>query len=127
MPVRVPKVTHDDVIRVVRRDFPPALADEALDILRGYAPEDDDDAQARVRLGILKLAGGDVGLLRQYAELAHIDFRDVLLNAEYPRYAEVVKESLEAGEDPEEVERRTGEEDWAQYQRWLGRRCEPLR
>lgn len=39
----------------------------------------------RVRLGILKAAKGDVAKVESYTELAIVDWRDLLVEAEYPR------------------------------------------
>lgn len=116
----VPKVSMADVERVVRRDFGPSGTEEVVAILDGFRGGSESGA-ARVRLAILKLSEGDLDLVGSYAEMARRDFRDVLLNAEYPRYADL---TWEKGEPPAHVARRAIEEDWAEYQRWLGRACE---
>lgn len=113
----VPKVSMADVERIVRRDFEPSRAGEVLAILDDYG----ERGAARVRLAILKLSEGDVDLVHTYTEMARGDFRDAVLSAEYPRYADL---AWGEGEPPDHVRRRAIEEDWAEYRTWLGRACE---
>lgn len=110
----VPSVTEADVQRVVRRDFPPEQVAEALAVLAQYR----DGENARVRLAVLKLAGGDLAALRREVAVACTDYRDVLAPAEYDRYLTAVPgpETL-----PEAEEAAVIEADWREYQEWLNR------
>ena len=56
----VPKVTREDVSRVIRREFPGNKPELILGILDGYGSEEWQPEKARVQLAILKLSHGDV-------------------------------------------------------------------
>lgn len=101
MPVR-----PEDKLRAL---FPEAAERaEARRILEEYG---DGKAEAeRVRLAILKLAGGDLAELRRVTDAALLDYRDVLGWAEFP---ETMRRGA-GGSDPEVAER-----DRAQFLRWL--------
>ena len=114
----IPKVTDDDVMRVARRDFPSQHIDEVLTVLARYGEGDGSAAVPRVRLAILKLAGGNLERLRVQVETALSDFRDVLAFAEYPQYFARVTGA--ADQSREEVQRII-DADWNQYQEWLQR------
>lgn len=85
----------------------------ALAILDEYQSDGSDPS--RVQLGVLKLAAGDITALRRVIETAKYDYRDVLANAEYPRY------SREIGfrDVSESVRQAVIDEDWRQYDNWL--------
>lgn len=72
----------------------------------------------RVRLAVLKLAAGSVTQLRSHIEIAKIDYRDVLAAAEYPSY---MKRDPDIGRLSPGERAQIIEDDWRQYQRWLGR------
>jgi hypothetical protein len=111
----VPDVTADDVKRVVRRDFPDSQSEEAMAVLNGYSSQW-RIAAARVQLGALKLADGDIESLRRHVAAANQDYRDVLTAAEYPGYWKATSSlySLPAGEH-----QRLMDADWRQYEAWL--------
>ncbi len=109
----VPRVSREDVERVVRRDFPPSQHAEVLRILDGYQSNEPH----RVHLAVLKLADSDLRKVRQWVDEANEDFRDVIVPAEYPEYARKVR-SLDT---PDDVRRETIQRDWAQYEAWLRR------
>ena len=71
--------------RVLARLFPePTLRREVLDILEVYGREDFHQEVERVRLGVLRISGTDLGKIQQNTNLACSDFRDLLVAAEYP-------------------------------------------
>ena len=78
-------VTDNDVIRVVRRDFPDD-ADAVLMALKPYGTENWQREIHRVRSAILKLSTGDVAKVASNTRNACRDYRDVLAAAEYPEY-----------------------------------------
>jgi hypothetical protein len=82
-------VTHDDVERIVRRDFAPNDVADALAIVAGYGAESHERETDRVRAAALKQARGDLDRLRQQVSLAKMDYRDVLAAAEYPEATRV--------------------------------------
>ncbi len=111
----VPNVSDADVERIVRRDFPAGAVAEVLATLAAYGPKTWHREVARVRLAILKLAGGDLARLHRALATADTDFRDVLASAEYPAYLTNVPPSGPVTEQ----HREAIESDWAQYRRWF--------
>ena len=114
----VPLVTREDVERVVQRDFAPSDHASALAMLTEYGASEGGD-HARVQLAVLKLAAGDIAVLRSQIEAAKFDFRDVLLAAEYPRAGAC--DWSDFGKLPIDHQQRIYDADWDQYIRWLGR------
>lgn len=115
----IPKVTENDVFRIVHRDFPTEQFDAVMSILSEYGTEDWQRGVHRVRLAVLKLAGGDLHALRREMEAAKIDYRDVLAYAEYPAYMRKVPPS---GGITKEERDRIIRADWSQYESWLNRK-----
>ncbi|MBK6748564.1 MAG: hypothetical protein KA956_09785 [Pyrinomonadaceae bacterium] len=108
----VPKVSEADVERIVDRDFGKDKAAEVLSSLRGF------DTGPRVRLAILKVANGDLERLQEAGKVAIQDYRDILSEAEYPRYMDEI-----GFEDTSETLRQAViQADWLQYQEWLQRK-----
>ncbi len=65
--------------------FPEAKKRQAvIETLSAYGRESFHREQHRVHLGILKLVWTEPEKLEAYAELAYIDYRDLLCAAEYP-------------------------------------------
>jgi hypothetical protein len=83
---KVPQVTRDDVVRVVRRDFRPKDRKAVLKMLDEYGAQSGHGACDRVHLAILKLSAGDIDQVREHIETAKSDFRDVVAPAEYPEF-----------------------------------------
>jgi hypothetical protein len=72
--------------RVLARLFPDPTARSRADaILGSYGQESYHNEIERVRLGILRLAGADLAGLERWTALARMDYRDLLVAAEYPR------------------------------------------
>ena len=114
----IPKVNETDIIRIVKRDFLANQFDAVMSILNEYGTEDWQRGVNRVRLAVLKLASGDIQVLRREIDVAKRDYRDVLAYAEYPEYMKKVSPSA----DLTEVERKMIiRADWAQYQSWLNK------
>jgi len=111
----VPTVSRQDVIRIVRRDFPNIPEAEVLAILDEYGTAHWHRERDRVQLAVLKLAKGDSQALLSQLSTALIDYRDVLAYAEYPNDS---MNSWNYKYKPGEHE-RIHEEDWKQYQQWL--------
>ncbi len=109
-------VTADDVERIVRRDYSPDRVDEVLAILNEYGSEDWHPELDRVRMAVLKLAGGKFDQLRGHTEAAKMDFRDVLSEAEYPL---ATKKWFHIDKLSEEERQKVYDADRKQYQDWL--------
>jgi hypothetical protein len=116
---RVPKVSSDDVLRVIRRDYPAAEVGRVRTILDRYGAEPWERERDRVQLAVLKLAAGNVDELVGQIEAAKRDYRDALAQAEYP---ENLVSALPASEVPAAEREAIDERDWEQYWRWLGAR-----
>lgn len=114
----IPRVTHEDVERIVSRDFPSDSTGKVFAILSEYGTEESERGVDRVRLAALKLAAGSIDRLRSTIETARGDYRDVLQAAEYPQYSRFVGPSHELS--PKEIQRII-EADWKQYRDWLAR------
>jgi hypothetical protein len=111
------RVTREDVLRVIRREFPTENPDEILAILDQYGTESWHRERDRVHLAVLKLSAGDGKRLRHHFEVGLGDYRDVISLAEYPGYVEtgyVGRRQM----SPREI-RQMKRADWHQYRRWL--------
>jgi hypothetical protein len=84
----VAKGTREDVLPIVRRDFPPTEVDAAFALLAAHESSS-NEKPARVPLAALKCAQGDLAKLKWELEAARLDYRNVLLRAEYPIDARV--------------------------------------
>lgn len=112
-----PQVDESDVERIVRRDFPEPVRKAVLRTLRRlYAPKPD---LSRTKLAALKIANGDLRLLERAVDGGGADFRDLLMEAEYPACRDV---GLVLGRQlTREQWLRIYDEDWKQYEAWLRR------
>ena len=92
-----------------------AVLSTAIGILAAYGGEEFHREVPRVRLGILRLAGSDVAGVRRWTSLACLDYRDLLVEAEY-RYSFGKAELRDR--DPEKYARlQRREQD--EYRQWL--------
>ena len=114
----VPTVTADDVLRIIRRDFPDALPNELLAELGHFE-------QHRVHAAILKLSEGNRERVDQFVQLADQDFRDVLTLAESPSFFELVLSPEEFIERPIEEIKAIGQNYRDQYFAWFNRKIGP--
>ncbi|MBI5691435.1 MAG: hypothetical protein HZC55_15230 [Verrucomicrobia bacterium] len=114
----VPAATLAEVDRIARREFPGERAADALSLLEAYGSQPWHREIPRVRLAVLKLAGGNLEKLRRSLATANQDYRDALAAAEYPTYLAKVFPG-----DPDSA-RRSGAiaADWQQYRAWLDRK-----
>ncbi len=74
----------DRVSMKIAQTFSPDDSATVSHLLAGYEPPSSMSVD-RVRLAILKLSDGDIDRLLELIELAGIDARDVVGEAEYPR------------------------------------------
>jgi hypothetical protein len=109
----IPNLNDEDVVRIARRDFGDERLPEVLALLSRYGPEQGRE-RPRVRLGVLRLAAGDVAKLPACLERARMDYRDVIMNAEMPNYP--------FGEKDEALAQATVNRDWKSYCEWLDRK-----
>lgn len=109
-----PSVNEDDVVRIVRRDYPAGAFEEIMALIAAVEVRE----KPRVVLGCLKIANGDLDRLRRELADASGYYREILGEAEYPlatkRWSRI--ESLS-----EEEVRAIYDKDWKQYSEWLTR------
>jgi hypothetical protein len=111
----VPDVTQDDVVRVIHRDFPDARFEDVMPIVAEYTSQW-ENAAPRVQLAALKLANGNLDSLRRHIAAAKLDYRDVLVAAEYPQYW---KATSRPGRLTKSESQEFFDADWQRYQSWL--------
>jgi hypothetical protein len=109
-------VSRDDVVRKVGELFPDSERASMLRLLDRY-PGDTPEGRARVQLAILKLAKGQTADLKDWVDVACVDFRDVLASAEYPRQFKLSFVDFDALPAPDRA--RIVAEDRAEYLAWL--------
>jgi hypothetical protein len=112
----IPDVTAEDVKRIVRRDFPVAAFEDVMAIVAEYASRW-ESATPRIQLAALKLANGRDSL-RRWIDAAKLDYRDVLVPAEYPKYS---KKTLRGRTLSKHERHQLFESDRQLYERWLRR------
>jgi hypothetical protein len=119
----IPKVTSNDVERVVRRDYSEAQFDSVMAVLKVYEESSSGRRERpRVQLAALKLADGNLEALRAHINAAVQDFRDVVGPAEYPEYSKQVAVRLRKPPLAEDQRMQiTIDSDWKQYEEWLRR------
>lgn len=101
----------------MRRDFGGAEAETLFRMLGETGAEAWHREGERVRLAVLKLAGGRLEGVREALEVANRDYRDVIAWAEYPELMELG--FVGVGELEEEAVRELKERDAGQYEAWL--------
>jgi hypothetical protein len=102
----------------VRRDFLPSEADVVFALLNAYETTPFKERPARVRLAALKCAEGDLAKLKHQLEEARFDYRNVLINAEYPINYRLVMRTRKAWDEEYDESIR---QDWKNYNEWLSR------
>jgi hypothetical protein len=110
----IPDVTADDVKRIVRRDYPDTAFGEVMSIVTEYASRW-ESATPRVQLAALKLANGHRDSLRRWIDAAKLDYRDVLVSAEYPKYWKATSRSRSLSKNRHQL----FESDRKQYENWF--------
>ena len=104
------------VMEKVRIEYPhldPLAVRAALD---AYGVEPHERERRRVQLAVLRASGGDFARLEELVQLAKIDYRDVLVMAEYPGQMAFPPGTEEAG-----ALDRARREDARAYRAWLDR------
>lgn len=114
----VPKVTSKHVERIVNRDFPAEQVAEVMVFLDEYGKEKFEVDVDRVRLAVLKLANGNLEMVRKRIQDAKGDYRDVLSWAEYPTYSK----NICSYKLPEDQKQQIYSDDWQQYLTWANKK-----
>ena len=111
-----PEVSEFDIDRIIERDYSQTEKKRVLNILKEYLPDTDN---YRVWAGVLKISNGDTDRLKKNIKRANFDYRDILVEAEYPEYFEKVGINVEQFEKSEL--RKIVNNDWKQYNNWFNR------
>lgn len=114
MPQYEPHVTEADVERIVRRDYSPELQPQIFDLIRDVEVR----SKPRVILACLKTAGSDLEKLKRQLAEARGYYREIIGEAEYPKY---MKKVFRFDSLSKEEQERIFEADKAQYLEWLSR------
>ena len=114
----VPQATEADVARLGHRDFASGEVAAALTLLEQYGTQPWHNEVARVRVAMLKLAGGNLEELRRHLKVADRDYRDTLAAAEYPVYMR----SISPTEKNDLKQKLAVNSDWHQYREWFERK-----
>lgn len=110
----IAKVNKDDILRIIKRDFPNDDVNDILTILNLYGGEEFENEPYRVQAAAMKVSGGDRKKLEKAIDDAKCDYRDVLMDAEYPLCKKKMFKNLEKKE-----EKIVYKSDWEQYQAWF--------
>ena len=113
-----PVVSPDDILRLIRRDFPGDQVETVVALLARYGSQSHEPERHRVHAAILKLANGDLEVLERQVSQARMDYRDTLAPAEYPEYMRKVPGPNKVPDDERE---RIIAADWRQYKQWFDR------
>ncbi len=108
----VPEVTMDDVDRILERDF---SADDGK-ALRAMIEVIRLREKTRTVLACLRNSGGDLSRAEKELRRASEDWREVIVDAEYPNYS---KKTLHIDDVSPEERQKIYELDWEQYSTWL--------
>jgi hypothetical protein len=79
--------TREAVLQSVALHFPDQDPASIMAILDTYGPDAGHPEKARVQLAVLTRSEGDLKKLREWLEVAKVDYRDVLRGAEVPGHA----------------------------------------
>ena len=114
MPQYEPHVTDADVERIVQRDYAPELQPAVFNLIRDVEVRN----KPRVVLACLKNAGSDLEKLERQLAEARGYYREIIGEAEYPKY---MKKVFRFDSLSDEEKEGIFEGDKAQYLEWLSR------
>lgn len=72
------------LLEAIQQTFPEAEPEAILEVLNRYGQAPHEREQHRVQMAILKVSQGDLDKLNAALKLAKEDYRDILMQAEYP-------------------------------------------
>ncbi len=72
------------LLEAIQQTFPAAEPEAILEVLNLYGQAPHEREQQRVYLAMLKVSQGDLDKLNAALKLAKEDYRDILMQAEYP-------------------------------------------
>jgi hypothetical protein len=109
-----PNITDKILDRIIQNDYP----NDFHEVKKKLELIDSDSKKGKNRFAaaVLKLADRDLTKIDSLIEMCNNDFRDVVMQAEYPR---TFKDDFD---DKDEVEERKAYlDDWTDYSKWLNK------
>ena len=108
----IAKVTDKKLDQLIQREF----GGRAPEIKRKLqqVTSDTGDGKNRISAAILKCSNGDFKAIDHFIATSSEDFRDVISNAEYPRFSKLSVKHTEG-----QNMKRIYLEDWREYSNWL--------
>lgn len=76
--------SQEQLLEAIKQTFPAAEPEAILEVLSRYGQAPHEREQQRVHLAMLKVSQGDLDKLNAALKLAKEDYRDILMQAEYP-------------------------------------------
>jgi len=116
MEQKVPKISDNDINRIIKRDYPQSEFTRIESILKMYK-SNSEEGKNRIYAAILKLSEGNVELIKNFVEKANYDFRDIIALSEYPNYSRYAFDNNLT----EQKRKQLIDDDWFQYENWLNR------
>ena len=108
----IAKVTTLQVESLIAREFPKHIDEVTLKFYNVKC--DNPNGINRISSAILKLANKDISMLDHYIAMANADSRDVLSQAEYPRYSKIGFVDFD-----KKKMKSIYMDDWTEYSKWL--------
>ena len=107
-----PNITDKILDRIIQKDYP----NDFHEVKNKLELIDSDSRKGKNRFGaaVLKLADRDLSKIDSLIEMCNNDFRDVVMQAEYPR---IFKDDSDDMDETEE--KKTYLADWTDYSNWL--------
>jgi hypothetical protein len=109
-----PNITDKILDRIIEKDYPNDFHEikKKLELIES----DSKKGKNRFAAAVLKLADRDLTKIDSLIEVCNNDFRDVIMQAEYPR---TYKDDFD---DMDEVEEKNAYlDDWTDYLKWLNK------
>ena len=109
-----PNITDKILDRIIQKDYPNDFHEikKKLELIES----DSKKGKNRFAAAVLKLADRDLTKIDSLIEVCNNDFRDVIMQAEYPR---TYKDDFD---DMDEVEEKNAYlDDWTDYLKWLNK------
>jgi len=106
------KPSLEQVDKIVKAQFQEQFGEvmTILDSIKIDSPQ----AKNRIKVAVLKLADGKIDKLDKLVDKANVDFRDVIVLAEYPRNWKNGFDNI-----PNKNRKKEYLDDWNEYQDWL--------
>lgn len=106
------KVTTNQLEKLIAREFPKHIDEVTLKFYK--VKGDNPNGINRISAAIVKLAHKDPSSIDHFIKMASTDYRDILSQAEYPRYSKLGFEEYD-----KKKMKSIYLEDWKEYSKWL--------